>query len=368
VANRVIHGDCIDVMESIDAASVDAIVTDPPYGLGFMGKAWDELPPGVAWAEACLRVLKPGGHLLAFGGTRTYHRLACAVEDAGFEIRDSLIWLHGQGFPKSLNVGKALKQREGWGTALKPAHEPIVVARKPLAGTVAQNVLEHGVGALNVDGCRIAATAADVAEQRSRTGGVMGVDDGRAIYGAGKRGPAGNELGRWPANVLLSHDDRCNGECFEGCPVAELDRQSGIQTSGVAVRTNGISDAGMFGFGNRGPEPDVGYGDRGGASRFFYTAKASPSERSAGLDGRNIHPTCKPIDVMRWLVRLVAPPGGMVLDPFAGSGTTGCAAALEGTDFIGIEREAEYVELARARVAHWAPRQHALFSPDQEAA
>jgi DNA modification methylase len=387
-ALRVITGDCLEVLPTVGDGSVDAIVTDPPYGLGFMGKQWDDLPPGVKWARECLRVLKPGGHLLAFGGTRTYHRLACAIEDAGFEVRDCLAWLYGSGFPKSRDVSKAIdkaagatrevvgprirvdgkapgivgnqgartmgvfgdlptdvtgpatpdaEQWNGWGTALKPAHEPIVLARKPLTGTVARNVLAHGTGALNVDATRIEMSDADraVVDARSGAGYGTGVSVG-AHHGRdeGERFTSA-PAGRWPANVVLD-------------PEA----------------------AAML----------------GAVSRFFYVAKASRAERNAGLDGfeeqtiklpgkatrfnpqtgeltdgytgerRNTHPTVKPIDLMRWLVRLITPPGGLVLDPFTGSGTTGIACALEGMAFLGIEREAEYVDSARARIGHHARR------------
>jgi len=404
--SKVLAGDCVQTMQGLEESSIDAIVTDPPYGLKFMGKDWDDAGDGPQqqewhrlWAVEALRVLKPGGHLLAFGGSRTYHRLASAVEDAGFEIRDQIMWLYGSGFPKSLNVSKAIdKQRDdraeilqvadwlaplvkakgveavanhlgvtktmvsqhwcshsqttvptldqvpkllevlsidpadvpdeiarlllelngrkgqpgenwfkreileertmiqgggnslqlrvgerkeveanitapateqahkwdGWGTALKPAHEPIVVARKPLIGTVAANVLKHGTGAINIDGCRV-------------------------------------EGERWPANLILDE---------------EVGEQLG--------------------------EP----------ARFFYCAKAGKAERNAGLD-KNIHPTVKPISLMAYLVRLVTPPGGVILDPFLGSGSTGCAAVLEGFDFIGIEREAEYVAISKARIKHY---------------
>jgi hypothetical protein len=380
VSWEVIEADCVEAMVGMDEASVDAIVTDPPYGLEFMGKAWDRVPQEwhVAWAHGALRVLKPGGHLLAFGGTRTHHRLVCAVEDAGFEIRDSLMWLYGSGFPKSHNLKG---DWEGWGTALKPAHEPIVVARKPLIGTVAANVLEHGTGALNVDGCRI---------------------------GTERKPKPTVSTGRWPANVVLSHAEGCvcvgerrvrsvgtgagaesnasgikhgtgsgatylgrkasaahygeDGmeaveawECAPGCPVAELDAQSGERVSGTAVggfhrRSNKTANCYGHFVGER-TEGDVTYGDAGGASRFFYCAKASRKERGV----TNKHPTVKPIALMCWLVRLVTPPGGTVLDPFAGSGTTGIATLREGFNFIGIEREPEYAEIARARIADDAP-------------
>lgn len=403
--------DCLDVLRALPADSVHAIVTDPPYGLGFLGRAWDELPPGVEWAVECLRVLRPGGHLLAFGGTRTHHRLVCAIEDAGFEIRDSITWLYGSGFPKSFDVGKAIdKTRDdrldvvrvtawlaeqatargisrpavdahmgtsdmacwwmttlahrcqvptveqweklrtligfdttmddevqrlngrkgqrgeawdrrevvgqgyrvrressvdiagasagafdltapatdasrrwtGYGTTLKPASEPIVVARKPLSGTVAANVLTHGVGALNIDGCRI------------------------------------GEARRWPANIVLSHTstldgmDLCGDECADGCPVAGLGEQAKYFPA------------------------------------FRYQAKAPARERPT-VDGVT-HPTVKPLALMRWLVRLVTPPDGTVLDPFAGSGTTLQAARDEGFEAIGIERDPQYALLILQRL------------------
>lgn len=363
-------GDCRNVMATLPAESVDAIVCDPPYGLSFMGKGWDHGVPGVDfWTEA-LRVLKPGGHLIAFGGTRTYHRLAVAIEDAGFEVRDCLMYLYGSGFPKSLDVSKAMdkqagaerevtgsvfrgekagrsagikgktvpridvftapstdlaKQWHGWGTALKPAYEPAILARKPLSGTVANNVAQWGTGALNIDGCRIGGTD-----------------------------------GRWPANLILDED-----------AAAALDVQSGVRAGGRRGIGRG-DDGNVFGSGLNSKTTEPMYNDTGGASRFFYTAKASRSEREAGLDGMeqvkagamtgaeyredrptnhpmraNHHPTVKPIDLMRYMVRLVTPPGGVVLDPFMGSGSTGCGAMLEGMRFIGIDIAPEYVEIAR---------------------
>jgi site-specific DNA-methyltransferase (adenine-specific) len=357
----VLHGDCLEVMATLEAESVDAIVSDPPYGLSFMGKQWDHGVPAVPfWAEA-LRVAKPGAYLVAFGGTRTYHRLTCAIEDAGWEIRDCLSWLYGSGFPKSHNGP--------WGgTALKPAWEPIILARKPLIGTVAANVAQYGTGGINVDGCRIG-----TGDDRT-SGGNQGSMPQPMSWGeaTGRERPAG---GRWPANVVL--DEEAAGM---------LDTQTGVQKSGVAGKRTGQNGVGDWGYG----AADVawgGYGDSGGASRFFYTAKASRKEREAGLEGMpiraagsknvgessgrdpsnprntmgqaevraaNHHPTVKPIALMRWLCRLVTPPSGVVLDPFTGSGTTGCAAVLEGFRFVGIEREAEYVEIAEKRIAHWA--------------
>lgn len=394
------HGDCLAVLAQMEAASVDSIVTDPPYGLGFMGKAWDDLPPGVEWATQCLRVLKPGGYLLAFGGTRTSHRLACAIEDAGFEIRDSLTWLYGSGFPKSLNIGKAIdksagverevvgahpnpagnkpggaslmmsvtgmpdtanitapatdaaRQWDGWGTALKPAHEPIVMARKPLSEkTVAANVLTHGTGGINVDGCRVGSSPRPVMVRTST------VTTASSMSGESTGATSSGELtnvGRWPPNAVFTHVPDCADTCTDGCPVAELDRQSGnCRSSGDYARGSvrqGLKEgaASIPIDGNTGST----YSDSGSGSRFFpafrYQAKAPTSERPK-LDGI-AHPTVKPLALMRWLVRLVTPPGGLVLDPFLGSGTTAEAALAEGCRCVGIERDADYLRLARARL------------------
>lgn len=379
-------GDCRHVLASMPDASVDAVVTDPPYELGFMGKKWDGT--GIAydvgmWAEV-LRVLKPGGHLLSFGGTRTWHRMACAVEDAGFEMRDSIAWLYGSGFPKSLDVGKAIDKAagaerevvgkrhakysdvngstfgdgprpahwnnatapatpeaerwDGWGTALKPAHEPIVVARKPLVGTVAANVVEHGTGALNIDACRIGTSGATKAVKRTGIRFAIG-----ETTGARNQIEAVN-AGRWPANVVL--DDTT---------AAILDEQSGTLTTGAM---NGNRNAPKFGGaaastysgGTFTGEEKARPGDPGGASRFFYCAKAPTKERPRHDDG-TAHPTVKPLTLMRWLVRLVTPPGGTVLDPFTGSGTTLEAAILEGFHAIGIEANEDYLPLILQRLA-----------------
>ena len=353
-------GDCRDVMATLPAESVDAIVCDPPYGLSFMGKGWDHGVPGVDfWAEA-LRVLKPGGHLIAFGGTRTYHRLAVAIEDAGFEVRDCLMWLYGSGFPKSHNLHG---EWHGWGTALKPAYEPAILARKPLRGTVADNVAQWGVGGLNIDGCRVA------------TDDAQWTRHGTADHGEGwgfKRIYQENTTGgRWPANVILDEE-----------AAAALDAQSGVTRSAQSERGlqhsgrhGGIADGGNL---KDGTNSIRGHSDTGGASRFFYTAKASRSEREAGLDGvevkpaggmqgrqdgslagtpvqrANHHPTVKPIALMRYMIRLVAPRGAVVLDPFMGSGSTGCAAMVEGMQFIGIDITPEYVDIARRRIAWWS--------------
>jgi DNA modification methylase len=528
------HGDCLEVLRALPDASVDAVVTDPPYGLEFMGKEWDSFAPertkyhgeradtsknikddkskpssrhGVSysmqrptfrrcqtcgkrefsgspcvcsdpiwsyeqpagtptrmaafqkwaelWAVECLRVLKPGGHLLAFGGTRTWHRLACAIEDAGFEVRDSIAWMYGSGFPKSLDVSKAIdkvngeanrlhkftewmrstglprksaaavvrpfakndataaamaqhyysdkqqpaiptpeiwkvlrplcgdvpawvdelvdrmaaerevigtaqstrlavapgqwydrpavelavtapatdaaREWSGWGTALKPAHEPIVVARKPLVGTVAANVLQHGTGALNIDACRIAGEVPSVPQPRFSRDLVAGFGASEGRNGDMSAAPAG----RWPANVVLDEDQ-----------AAELDQQSGNVASGGGAKGK---MGGVFGNGKDNPRRAQSlYHDSGGASRFFYVAKAPARERPK-VDG-TAHPTVKPLTLMRWLCRLVTPPGGVILEPFAGSGTTIEAALLEGFRVVAIEREADYLPLIQARL------------------
>jgi DNA modification methylase len=347
------HGDCRDVLRDLPPASVHAVVTDPPYELGFMGRAWDA--SGIAcsvdlWREV-LRVLKPGGYLLSFGAPRTAHRMACAVEDAGFEIRDTVTWHYASGFPKSLNLPGGL------GTALKPASEPITVARKPLARTVAQTVLAHGTGALNIDGCRVPTT-------EDLNGGAYAKDpagrwdgEGSWRYSPGGAGEYLQPTGRWPSNVVFSHAPECGPDdgdpCVEGCPVAELNIQSGVLRSGGGDRGTTSRDGLM------GPDSDRGRrtryardADEGGASRFFptfrYQAKAPASERPK-VDGV-AHPTVKPLALMRWLVRLVTPQGGTILDPFAGSGTTIEAAMLEDRRVIGIEQDGSYLPLIEARV------------------
>jgi len=391
------HGDSIETMRQMPDNSVDSIVTDPPYGLGFMGKAWDALPPGEEWARECLRVLKPGGHLLAFGGSRTWHRLAVAVEDAGFEIRDSIAWLYGSGFPKSLDVSKAIdkaagaerevvgsklglpgyhlsghdtatgslgkgvgsstpatrlasskitapatpaaEQWQGWGRRLRPAFEPVVVGRKPLVGTVAANVLQHGTGALNIDACRIGATK-DVPTSAS-TSGRNGIYSHMAALT--ERGGMDPNTGRWPANVVL---DDTTAEM--------LDEQSGIRQGGAfpakrnTPKFSGTTYANGDVYQGDNMSPARSMGDSGGASRFFYVAKAPKRERPV-VDGI-AHPTVKPLALMRWLIRLVTPEGGTVLDPFEGSGTTLEACLLEGFKHVGIEREADYLPLILSRI------------------
>lgn len=394
------HGDCLTVLRSMPDASVSAIVTDPPYGLsntnpasvadaitkwvggdrehvptgrGFMGKSWDAfVPPPAVWDE-CLRVLKPGGHMVVFAGSRTQDLMGLSIRLAGFDIRDSVAWLYGSGFPKSLDVSKAIdkaagaerevvrerrgdgtvvglghsgvaditapatdaaREWEGWGTALKPAHEPVIVARKPLEGTVAGNVLEHGTGALNIDGCRVGAEV--IPEQRA----------GQARIGTFERTNmvTPERTGRWPANVVL---DESQAEV--------LDQQSGVTSSAQRIgRRTGKADTTSYGEFSGQERVVMGHNDSGGASRFFYTAKASKSERPV-VDG-TAHPTVKPLAIMQWLIRLTTPPGGLVLDPFAGSGTTIEAAILEGFPVIGIEREADYLPLIQSRIDRSTPQ------------
>jgi site-specific DNA-methyltransferase (adenine-specific) len=329
-ALSLIEGDCLEVLGTLEPQSVDAIVTDPPYGIGFQHERWDSaaireaaaraghdrLSPNEAfeawcrlWATECHRVMKPGAFLAAFGSPRTYHRLACGVEDAGLEIRDTLMWLYAEGMPKSRHYPG------GRATTLKPAFEPIVLARRPLDGTTAETIERHGTGALNAEDCRVE--------------------------------------GRHPANVILEHDPDCReGRCAVGCTAAAVDECAGRTHARSAKRI--------------------------APSRFLYCPKASRTERDAGCEQlpertlnlfpnvykagkkpaavRNPHPTVKPLELMRWLVRLLCPPGGLVLDPTAGSGTTGAAAALEGRRFIGIELEPPYIEIAAARIAHHSPK------------
>jgi DNA modification methylase len=363
----VLPGDCRALMAAMDADSVDSIVTDAPYELGFMGSSWDST--GVAYNvdtwRAAFRVIKPGGFLLCFGGSRTYHRMACAIEDAGFEIRDQIMWIYGSGFPKGGN-------RDGKGTCLKPAHEPIVMARKPFKGSVVANEVRHGTGALNIDLCRVGSdervngpASTSSMHRASRVEAGYRDDDG-----IGPGAPGGVVIGRWPANVIHDGSD----EVVNAFPLAP-GQQGDLKAQGHAV------PAGVA-FGQFGPKlAHAARGDSGSAARFFYCAKASKADRDEGLDQfdpqafvqfqtsngesgnasslsegretqyRNIHPTVKPTALMRYLVRLVTPVGGTVLDPFTGSGSTGKAAILEGRSFIGCELTEAYVPIARARIA-----------------
>ena len=360
-----LHGDCLEMLPTLADSSVDSIVTDPPYGLSFMGKKWDyDVPDESIWRE-CLRVLKPGGHLLAFAGTRTQHRMAVRIEDAGFEIRDMIAWVYGSGFPKSHNLKD---EWQGWGTALKPALEPITVARKPFIGTVAENVLTHGTGAMNIDSCRV---AIDVSVDDPRLGGKGTWSSDKMAKNVYEGGYAGKRVGsspdgRWPANLIHDGSDEVVGlfpETTSGAIKAG-------QPAGRDMRA-GSEDHNRAG--GRPVQPRDVAGSTGSASRFFYCAKASKRDRDEGLEGfdakagdtwgegighasgaavtrRNAHPTVKPTDLMRYLCRLITPVGGTVLDPFMGSGSTGKAAMKERFNFIGIERDESYFEIAKARI------------------
>jgi site-specific DNA-methyltransferase (adenine-specific) len=409
-------GNNLDILPELQSNSVDSIVCDPPYELGFMGKTWDS--SGIAYNvelwKQCLRVLKPGGHLLAFGGTRTWHRLAVAIEDAGFEIRDNIAWLYGSGFPKSHNISKAIdkmqggqvkvgkafkvageygqrdlrdpetqgssrdemrhiadtdeaKQWDGWGTALKPAHEPIVVARKPVIGTVAENVLKYGTGAINIDASRIG----------TETVGWNGLTADRTnsewnSSGFKNVGIATQSQGRWPANIILDE--------YTATLLPESNATGSGEASGFRKGGGDGNSVGLAGTKNAAD----GFSDSGSVSRFFYVAKASKRDRNEGLDGletrhngkmmrpanntkeeastgferfttqpsQNFHPTVKPTALMQYLIRLVTPENGTVLDPFCGSGSTGKAAILENKSFIGIELTPEYLPIIEGRLKH----------------
>ena len=437
--NYTLHlGNCLDTLRGMADNCVDSIVTDPPYGLSFMGKKWDyDVPSTEIWSE-CLRVLKPGGHFLAFAGTRTQHRMAVRIEDAGFEIRDMIAWIYGSGFPKSMDVSKAIdkaagverednfegaferragptgnkkcdvcgkwlvsgspcqcprpqdaavteaaQQWQGWGTALKPALEPITVARKPLIGTVAANVLEHGTGALNIDGCRVHSS-----DSEGYAYTVQRMMPGAGQHATGKTHQEGVEFqgqtkdGRWPANLIHDGSD-------------EVTRLFPHSTSGAKnphmPNSKSADSVVPFRKGLDGKFKDyTAPASSGSAARFFYCAKASKRDRDEGLEGfevkrggsetfspkqrdgngadrqpfhANIHPTVKPTDLMRYLCRLVTPPGGVVLDPFMGSGSTGKAAMLEGFQFVGCELSPEYLEIARARIEAARKRVNEVSSP-----
>lgn len=337
---EIIHGDCLTEMSKMPANSVDSIVTDPPYEIGFMSAKWDNT--GIAnnvemWREA-LRVLKPGGHLLAFSGSRTYHRMVCAIEDAGFEVRDQIMWVYGSGFPKSHNLSG---DWEGWGTALKPAHEPICVARKPLIGTVTANVLAHGTGALNIDGCRVGTDTVSThsrgknAAFPKRPGENTVEESGRTVDQRDKLDHS-ERIGRWPANLIHDGSD----EVLAVFPDAK-GQQGDLKETGRPRPSPGR-------FGDM--APPLSHAARveseTSAARFFYCAKTSKVDREDG----NTHPTVKPTDLMAYLVRLVTPPGGLVLDPFMGSGSTGKACMREDFRFIGIELDAGYLEIAESRI------------------
>jgi site-specific DNA-methyltransferase (adenine-specific) len=359
---ELLHADCRHVMANMGDETIDAVVCDPPYHLasivkrfgpgqapaqhgtngayaraarGFMGQTWDggdiAFDPTL-WAEV-LRVLKPGGHLIAFSGTRTYHRMACAIEDAGFEIRDMLEWLYGSGFPKG-----GLDD-EGRGSALKPAHEPMCLARKSFKGSAAGNVAAYGTGLLNIDACRI--ESSDAPAGRTRNGGGTGT--GAWLNLPDVRPPM--VAGRYPSNV-----------CHDGSPevVSQFPAEAGAAAPVHKRGTDKFRNTyGAFA-GNIDEAGSTFQGDSGSAARFYYCAKASRRDRNEGTEDGNPHPTVKPEGIMRWLVRLVCPPGGVVFDPFTGSGSTGKAALLEGRRFIGAEMTAEYIPVARARISHAA--------------
>lgn len=377
-------GDCAALLRTLGENSIDAIVTDPPYGIAFMNKKWDYNVPSVdVWRE-CRRVLKPGGHALIACGTRTQHRMVVNIEDAGFEIRDVVTWLYGQGFPKSLDISKAIdkskgaerdgvvspnsrpnpdrgnglahgeygnvfkvtypstdlaKQWHGWGTALKPACEFWTLARKPLDGTVANNIEKWGVGGLNIDGCRIGYDGPVKLTKRQDTEGKIN-PCGWSEKRTANRPATPTAIGRFPANLIL--DD---------VAAEMLDEQSGQSKTPNTVTQGASNNTGIYG-GGKGLHAGLGtkecYGDSGGASRFFYCAKASKGQRGEG----NNHPTVKPLKLMSYLCRLITPPNGLVLDPFAGSGSTGVAALGEGFRFQGIELNPEYAEIARRRIGN----------------
>ena len=488
---RLLNGDCLDKLKELDNNSIDSIVTDPPYGLSFMGKKWDYDVPSVEIWQECLRVLKPGGHLLAFAGSRTYHRMAVRIEDAGFDIRDQIMWIYGSGFPKSHNVGKSIDKMggktigwfgkwlrqwreenkiaqkqiaklfpsktggltgcvanwelglsmptteqfntiienfdlpfdnieqlereiigtkssgcfgnetdrhtigasksvevditkgnsigEGWGTALKPAHEPIVMARKPIEGTVAENTLQYGVGGINIDATRVSVEDMDdYAFNMAGNQRVKAKEEGEltGMYEGGwkvDKTPKELPQGRWPANVILDEEA---GQILDKQSGNKKSAKRGSKYNKPTEHTNTYTPVASD------YRDDNTYGDEGGASRFFYCPKASKKDRDHGLDKfekkfaptmqdgigakehnpqtatlkSNIHPTVKPTELMKYLIRLVTPKAGIVLDPFMGSGSTGKAAMQEGMWFVGIEREKEYYEIAKQRIEYEADK------------
>ncbi|MBJ2318622.1 site-specific DNA-methyltransferase [Pseudomonas fluorescens] len=410
--HRVLIGDCIESMRTLPDNSIDSVVTDPPYGIRFMGKSWDgqdiesraayrdsmpsadlacgatgghrsiaaeagkyDLTPGgmkafqsftLEWATECLRVLKPGGHLLSFAAARTYHHMAVGIEMAGFEIRDQIMWVFGSGFPKSHNLKG---DHQGWGTALKPAHEPICVARKPFSGTVATNMGKWGTGGLNIDGCRVSAVDAEALAKNWDRDTTVDMRGGRFV--GGKSGSIAmtaeaSALGRWPANLI--HDGSAE-------VMALFPSQAGAAAPVMGTEASAAS-AGLI-TGHRDRVAGAFHNDSGSAARFFYCAKTSRTDRHEGMvnpgpqfkmgttlrkvettetKGNN-HPTVKPTDLMAYLLRLVTPPGGVALDPFMGSGSTGKAAMREGFEFIGCEIDEQYAAIARARIEYEVLRQ-----------
>lgn len=433
--SKLLNGDNIELLKELEENSVDSIVTDPPYGLSFMNKKWDYDVPSTDFWKEVYRVLKPGGHVLSFGGTRTYHRMVVNMEDAGFEIRDQIQWLYGSGFPKSHNIGKAYDKKmdndrevvgkdksgvssrgfqslenttsgeyditkgqspyEGWGTALKPANEPICLARKPLSEkTIVDNVIEWETGGMNIDGCRVGLQDGENTGRNNKEG-----DNGWKNSSGGKnenkiREEEGLELlGRWPANVILecicdevikgdkgevkkttrdrkydtgdsrwdgltskqegidNYNDKGDIHTNPNCPCRLLDEQSGERKVGKGKRSGGFQEGYIDGEVKNRVENE-GYNDSGGASRFFYSAKVSKKERNMGIENNN-HPTIKPVSLMAYLCRLITPKGGVVLDPFMGSGSTGISALLEDFNFIGMEMDEEYFKIAESRINNY---------------
>lgn len=419
---KLYQGNMLDMLEVIEPETIDSIITDPPYELNFMGKGWDN--SGIAFQpstwQKCYEVLKPGGYLLAFGGSRTFHRIACAIEDAGFEIRDTIMWLYGSGFPKSMNIGlmmdkkngidnrtgnivkgvgsnntnsmknglgesqefapeyeerKATNEWAGWGTALKPSFEPIIVARKPFKSSLVDNVIKNGVGGINIDECRVGNEELHNSYAGNKNSGFTSGDTrdekGKGMFAGNKEGET-IVNGRFPANTILTYDETDFDEVCGGFPISETHSMGNKETA---------KSTGMFGVGNITNMNRIS--SKGSASRYFYCAKASKKDRDEGLDtfieekvndGRqtpidnafqrgetlrkNTHPTVKPCDLMQYLVRLVTPHGGIVLDPFNGSGSTGKAVMYENKErdsnykYIGIELTEEYLPIAKARIEY----------------
>lgn len=379
---KLYQGNMLNMLEVIKPNSIDSIVTDPPYELNFMGKGWDNA--GISFDvntwKKCYEVLKEGGYLLAFGGSRTYHRIACAIEDAGFEVRDTIMWLYGSGFPKSMNIGKKLDKWQGWGTCLKPSFEPIIVARKPFKGSLVDNVIKNGVGGINIDECRVETSKEDLDKLNKEwdrewntsyktyaetIGGTAGFDYSNA------RVENKGLTGRFPANTILTYDETDYDEVCGGFPTG---KKNGSITKRYKMNNQVYGEYGYC-------KTWTAYNDSGSASRYFYCAKASKKDRDEGLDvfneetvsdGRlksidnpfqrgetprkNIHPTVKPTELMQYLVRLVTPNGGVVLDPFNGSGSTGKAVMYENKErnknykYIGIELTEEYLPISKARI------------------
>jgi len=371
---KLYNGNMLDMLDIIEPCSIDAIITDPPYELNFMNKGWDN--SGIAFQKEtwkkCFQVLKSGGYLLAFGGSRTSHRIACAIEDAGFEIRDTIMWLYGSGFPKSMNIGLAIDKKgniehewQGWGTALKPSYEPIIIARKPCEGTCVDNVLKYGVGGINIDECRVATEENIQSHNYTQNSGIYGkYNKNIESHSTG--------TGRFPANTILTYDDTDFDEVCGGMPETKGSGETRKNTSGTNV---------VFGTYNPHCSQNSIWGDSGSAARYFYCAKASKRDRDEGLENfepqkgirsnapreneeiktkprKNIHPTVKPTSLMQYLVRLVTPKNGIILDPFNGSGSTGKAVMYENKDrnanykYIGIELTEEYLPITQARIEY----------------